>query len=244
MTKNELTSEKYGEIYQKFNSPITALDCGKRCGPHNVGGKPFCCDICHSVPTAYDNEWKYLQPKTDLWRPWNAETCEESVKEAQEEFDSLREETPDNMILLECLGPDDCQREFRTLICRQFPFFPYVDSNGVFIGLSYYSEYEETCWVISNLQVVTDQYRQEFIQTYDKLFPLMSRELNAYQYHSEHMREKFSKENRKIPLLHRNGENYLIDPQSEALEKINLESTRKFGPYKIMAEMPFPDEIE
>jgi len=148
------------------------------------------------------------------------------------------------MILLECLGPDDCQREFRTLICRQFPFFPYVDSNGVFIGLSYYSEYEETCWVISNLQVVTDQYRQEFIQTYDKLFPLMSRELNAYQYHSEHMREKFSKENRKIPLLHRNGENYLIDPQSEALEKINLESTRKFGPYKIMAEMPFPDEIE
>lgn len=57
MVQNRITSEEYKQIYKKFNAPITALDCGKRCAPYNVGGKPFCCDICHAVPTAYDNEW-------------------------------------------------------------------------------------------------------------------------------------------------------------------------------------------
>ncbi len=244
MTKKEITSADYREIYRNFSSPIMAFDCGKRCAPHNVGGKPFCCDICHSVPTAYDNEWKYLQPNTDFWRPWNAESCVESSKEAQEEYDSLRQETPDTMILLECLGPDDCQRDFRTLTCRQFPFFPYVDSSGKFIGLSYYSDHEESCWVISNLQVVTDAYRKEFVHTYDQIFSLMPKELDSFQYHSEYMRDQFNETKRTLPLLHRNGDNYQIDPQDEKLSPINLELLPKFGPYEIMAEMPFPDEIE
>lgn len=244
MVQNRITSEEYKQIYKNFNAPITALDCGKRCAPYNVGGKPFCCDICHAVPTAYDNEWVYLEPNTDLWHPWKAESCVDSAEEAEQEYDSLKKETPDNMVLLECMGPDACQRNYRTLTCRQFPFFPYINLMGEFLGMSYYWTYEETCWVISNLQVVTEEYLQEFIQTFELIFSRMPEELETYQYHSTYMRDEFNKMQRKLPLLHRDGTFYHINARTERLRQLKTNKLPKFGPYKIMAEMPFPDEIE
>ena len=71
----------------------------------------------------------------------------------------LRANTPKDMILLACLGPSQCEREFRALSCRQFPFFPYVTSDYRFIGLAYDLEFEAKCWVISNLAEVTLKYR-------------------------------------------------------------------------------------
>jgi hypothetical protein len=37
---------------------------------------------------------------------------------------------------------------------------------------------------------------------------------------------------RHIPLLHRNGRNYLINPESERLRPVTAESFPRFGPYK------------
>ncbi len=244
MTQKPLKPEKYRRIYQQFNSPITSLDCGKRCAPHNVGGIPFCCDIQHAVPTAYENEWKYLQKNTKLWHPWKADSLGESPKEAKEEFESLRLETPNNMILIECLGPEACERDYRSITCRQFPFFPYIDSEGEFLGLSYYWEYEESCWVISNLERVTEVYHQEFIDTFNNLFSELPEERIAYQIHSGIMRDEFEKMNRKISLLHLDGNLYQINPRNEKLKTIKSNELEKFGPYGIMADMPFPDELE
>src|SRR5690606_34927409 len=144
-------------FYDAFDAPIAAFDCGQRCAPYNPSGKPFCCDICHAVPTAYQPEWDYLRVSTDLWHEWQADKCVDSEEERQSELARLRAETPDNMVLLECLGPQACQRDYRALTCRQFPFFPYLTSDYRFIGLAYYWEYEEQCWVISNLAAVTPE---------------------------------------------------------------------------------------
>ena len=52
----DLTSEDVRGLYNNFNAPIARLDCGKKCAPHNPNDVPFCCDICHAVPAAYDGE--------------------------------------------------------------------------------------------------------------------------------------------------------------------------------------------
>lgn len=244
MTKTYLSADEVRQLYANFEAPIAALDCGQKCAPYNDGGKPFCCDICVAVPTLYQSEWDYLSARTDLWFEWKAESCTDTPEEAAEEVARLTEETQGTMILAECLGPAHCQREYRGLTCRQFPFFPYIDSQGNVLGLSYYWEYEDKCWVISHLDVVTAQYRQEFLQAFETIFERIPGEFENYQFHSQVMRDEFIEKRQAIPLLHRNGDAYKISPGSERLRKVAADQFPKRGPYKLAASMPFPDEAE
>ncbi|MBW8010619.1 MAG: hypothetical protein FVQ83_05165 [Chloroflexi bacterium] len=232
----------FADLYSGFQAPISEFDCGKKCAPHNPGGKPFCCDTCHAVPTVYHAEWDYLEANTDLWHIWRGDDCADTAADADAERARLQAETPDDMRLVACLGPDQCQRDFRGLTCRQFPFYPYLDSSGEFLGLSYYWEYEYQCWVISNLHVVQSAYREQFIKAFEQLFSHYPEDVNSYQAHSEEMRDKFNKQRRAIPLLHRNGFTYKISTHNERLRRVTVESLAKFGPYKIAAELPFPEE--
>lgn len=226
---SDLDEESIRNLYDAFDSPIASLDCGRKCAPHNPGGKPFCCDICHAVPAAYDSEWKYLKRYADLWHAWRGDECG-SLK--QRERAQLKSATPKSMILLACLGPSQCQRDFRALSCRQFPFFPYVTSDYRFVGLAYEWEFESKCWVISNLSRVTRKYREEFVRTYDLLFAMFQDEFENYAFHSERMRAEFIEQRRRIPLLHRNGKLYLISPASERLYLVPPGELPKFTPYR------------
>ena len=226
---SDLEAEEIRLIYSGFNSSIAEFDCGRKCSPHNPSGKPFCCDICHAVPAAYKSEWSYLEPNTALWHKWRGDECEDTTTK---DVARLKVDTPKNMVLLACLGPSQCQRDFRALSCRQFPFFPYVTSDYRFIGLAYEWEFESKCWVISNLPSVTQKYREEFIRTYDKLFALFQDEFEHYAYHSERMRAHFIQQKRRIPLLHRNGECYLISAGSERLQRSDVNRLPRFGFHK------------
>lgn len=235
----------FASFYADFEAPISQLDCGAKCAPHNPGGAPFCCDTCHAVPTLYQEEWQYLELNTDLWHEFRGDECAEiGAQGAEEERDRLQEETPDNMVLAACLGHQRCQREFRGLTCRQFPFFPYIDSQGEFLGLSYYWDFEESCWVISNLDVVTDEYKRQFIASFERIFTAMPEEHEAYSVHSEVMRDAFNEQRRAIPLLHRNGHTYKISTHNERMRRVSVDSLPKHGPYKVAAELPFPDELK
>src|SRR5689334_8553126 len=99
---SDLSVADIRQLYDGFDSPIAALDCGKKCAPHNPSGKPFCCDTCHAVPAAYKSEWKYLQKNTELWHTWRGDECGTT---STEERARLVGDTPKNMILLACLGP-------------------------------------------------------------------------------------------------------------------------------------------
>lgn len=226
---SDLGAEEIRSLYDGFNAPIAEFDCGKKCAPHNPSGKPFCCDICHAVPAAYKAEWKYLEQNTDLWHRWRGEECRETTPR---EIAHLKADTPKNMVLLACLGPSQCQRDFRALSCRQFPFFPYVSSDYRFLGLAYEWEFETRCWVISNLSNVSVTYRQEFIRTYDRLFAIFQTEFEQYAYHSERMRDHFIGQRRRFPLLHRNGVTYLVSPASERLKRVDTADLPHFGVYK------------
>lgn len=226
---SDLTASDLRALYNEFNSPIAKLDCGKKCAPHNPSGKPFCCDICHAIPAAYKSEWNYFEQGTSLWHKWRGDECEDTTSD---DLTRLKANLPDNMMLLACLGPSQCQRDFRALSCRQFPFFPYVTSEYRFIGLAYEWPFESVCWVISNLSQVTQRYREEFVRTYDTLFALFQDEFDHYAYHSEIMRTDFIKRKKRFPLLHRNGKYYLVSAASERLQRVNTGSLPRFGYYR------------
>lgn len=218
-------------LYNRFELPIMDVDCGQMCAPHNPNSKPFCCDICHAVPVAYQEEWEFLQSRTELWHVWRGDECAcEPVDPAD-----LRSETPGHLALLACKGPAYCERPNRTIACRQFPFFPYIDSNDLFLGLTYYWDFEPTCWVISNLGLVSAAYRKVFVRVFDEILARRDEELDSYAGSSEEMRETFQAKRRRIPLLHRNGGTYLISPASEAMRRVDPAVLRKFGPYRAAA---------
>ena len=100
------------------------------------------------------------------------------------------------------------------------------------------------CWLISNLELVTEVYRKEFIQAFKNIFSDMPKELEAFQIHSAHMRDEFLKMGRKPLVLDQDGKVFQIDPEKEILQRLDYKQLPKFGPYGIVADMPFPDELE
>lgn len=216
-TPADLASSDLEPIYKGFNAPVSIFDCGEKCSPHNPNGKPFCCDICHAVPAVYKSEWKYFQEKTDLWHRYRAGECSEKNSTGDHPIDPL----PAGMISLACLGPALCQRDFRAISCRAFPFFPYISSDHRFQGLACEWEYDSLCWVISNLQEVTQQYRNEFIRTFDSLLALFDDVFESYAFHSERLRAHAASRKKRFPLLHRNGGNYLVNPGSERMQRVS-----------------------
>jgi len=217
-----------GQLYQYFDEAVTPIDCGTKCAPNNPHGKPFCCDICYAVPAVYRQEWDFHQEETDLWHVWRGDECSHQAENPT----LLEEDTPANMVLLACLGPDRCQRPYRSISCRQFPFFPYITNDFRFLGMAYEWEFEKTCWVISNLDQVTHQFRQAFINFFNDLFSNWMLEMESYALKSEQMRTHYSASRRRIPILHHNGGYYLLSPASERIERISPARLPRFGLYK------------
>lgn len=216
MNNGKKPSLNFAALYAHFTAPIAAFDCGKHCAPYNPSGAPFCCDTRHAVPTVYEDEWLYLQVNTDLWHLWQGRSPTETRR--------LMTETPSNMRLVECLGYQHCQRDFRSLSCRAFPFFPYITRDDCFIGMTYYWQYEKTCWLISNLSTVTAQFQSEFFAAFDEVFINMPDEWDSYRNLAASMRRVFGRWKRSIPLLHRNGNCYKISPSSGCLRQASLEA--------------------
>jgi hypothetical protein len=219
----------FREQYQKFYENILDLDCGIKCSVFNPSGKPFCCDICEAVPAAYDQEWSYLRQNTDLWKVWHGDECSLTSDEIKE----IKEDTADYQILLACLGPALCQREYRAISCRQFPFFPYISRDYRFLGMAYEWHFETKCWVINYLDLIRKEYRNQFIGFYDDFFSLWPDDMESYACHSEQMRAEFIRQRRRIPVLHRNGGYYLISPRDERLRKVDSHSFQKHGFYHL-----------
>lgn len=224
----------FNGLYKQFESPITKFNCGYKCAPYNQKGVPFCCDTHHAIPTAYQSEWGYLKSHTNLWHLWNNSDFKHT--------NNLINLTPEGHVLIECLGHDKCQREYRSITCRSFPFFPYIDHNKSFIGLAYYWQYEDRCWILSNLQLITQQYLQEFIGAYQVLFDKFPEETENFRQYSIIMRRTFGRKKRAITIIHRNGNLYKLSPRNGRLRRLVYTDLQKFGPYKIAEKLPFLNE--
>lgn len=208
-------------IHDGLRASISRYDCGKKCAPLN-GGDPVCCTTDSAVPIAHKSEWKLLKSRTDLWhrfKPYDAATRK------------IVDEISDDCTAIECKGARFCERDNRTLACRAFPFFPYISREEEFVGLACFWEFEDRCWVISNLDVVNRKFVQEFVSVHEKLFKKDPQEKEYASTQSATGRRLFSRWKRFIPIIGRDG-GYLKElPHRGGIVKARLSEFKAHGPY-------------
>jgi hypothetical protein len=226
----------FRELYEIFSSPLSGLDCGQKCGPYNDYGVPVCCDINLVIPAAYEEEWVYLEAATDLWQLWKGSS--------REELNDMTESLQAGQTLIQCLGYKDCQRQFRSITCRAFPFYPYLDSSGYFMGLAYYDDFKEDCWIISNLEVISLQYILEFQTTYQRIFEIYPETRSGFHDYSGYIRDVSAGKSMDLVVLGFSGELLMIDPVTEKVSEGNFPDLAKFGPFLAARDLKFPDEID
>ena len=175
-----------------------------------------------------------MKEKTDLWQPWSSSNPIDA---------DLENDVQDGQVLLKCLGYQHCQRPFRTLTCRAFPFFPYLDSRGNFLGLVYFQEYRES--VLDN---------QQSLRRYPLTIRLnSSRRLSSFLSNTRNLKRVILSirlisgiENAlsgdKIILLDFDRKRILLDPDSEISHQVGYEDLESFGPFSITKDLIFPDE--
>lgn len=226
-------------LYKTFLSPISDLDCGAKCSAYNEHHVPFCCDTRHVIPLAYCSEWDYLSENADMWERIS---CNEIL-----DFEHLKEKIPPDQVMIKCQGHQKCQREYRSITCRSFPFFPYIDQKGNFIGLSYYWEYEDRCWIINHLDCVSPRFRDEFVFAYEYIFAHSNHEFANFRHQSIIMRRVFGRKKRAIPLISRfpspQLRYYKISPHNGRMRRVGVDSFAKHGNYNLVDKLPFADEI-
>lgn len=228
-----LDQDTFQKLYSDFAPPLAQIDCGSKCGPHNACGVPFCCDIEQVIPSAFEQEWAYLRENTDLWQPWSS-----SGDLAQELDDQLQ----DGQVLLMCKGHRECQRDFRTVTCRAFPFYPYLDQSGELRGLAYYPEFRQVCWIISNLDLVSQAFKEAFQKAFLAIFAIYPEYHQNFLGYCHYVRTGARERNEQILLLDFSGDVYVIDPQAERINQVEYKDLPAFGPYQITRELQFPDE--
>ena len=214
--------------YEKMHGMLQAsisekVDCGKMCAPLN-GGLPVCCTADHAVPVVTTGEWKHLKNTTEAWKKFKPKD-----KAGRKIVDELHEDCR----AIECKIAPFCDRSSRTLACRSFPFFPYFNKQEELIGLSYYWIFDDRCWIISNLQVVEDQYIQEMIETYEYLFKKDLEEKEAFLDESKRMRRVFGRKGKVIPIIGRDGGFFKVLPKTKGeVVPAKLSDFGAHGPYK------------
>lgn len=221
MKKKKALKKTYAEILDTFGASVVDTDCGQKCR-HLNDGIPVCCDTGHAIPIMSKSEWKVLKARTDLWHKFIPETPD--AEEVISDLDST-------CLAVECKGVKFCERDNRSLSCRAFPFFPYIDKDDNLLGLSYYWTFEDRCWVISNMKRVQEPFVQEFIASYESLFEADPGERQVFKDYSATMRRVFSRKKKPIYVIGPDMRYLMIKPKGAGIERVKAGALPKFEPY-------------
>jgi len=207
------TPDTYHRIFDFFDAPVSQVDCGQKCASLNEGS-PVCCDTRNAIPIMQNAEWRHLKQRSNLWRGFKP-------------FDSasrkITEELSRSCKAVECKGALNCERDSRSLACRTFPFFPYFTKAGEILGLSHYWNFEDRCWMISNMALVEQTFVDQFLKAYEILFEDDPGERQVFIDHSVSMRRVFSRWQRPIPVIGRSRQFYLVQPKDGGILTVSAE---------------------
>ena len=183
-----LTEKDFAFIYRNFDSTPVRFDCGKICAPKN-DGIPFCCDTGWLIPCTYKREFSYLIKRTDLWKRFRPKTKHEK---------RIIEETDKNTVFGQCLGHDRCDRKYRSVSCRIFPFEPYLDLEGNFLGMVYSYRLGNKCPLVDRPKIVSKKFISDQITMWNYIFERDAAEIEVYREESINVRRYLSRKKKPI----------------------------------------------
>ncbi len=220
-----ITPEHFKQLYAMFDAPVSKFDCGRKCAPLN-GGQPVCCTTDNAIPVVDKAEYKLLRSRTDLWGPYTPNDAASR---------KIVDELSSHCRAIECKGAAFCERDNRTIACRTFPFFPYITREGEFIGFSFYWDFEDRCWVISNLGIVEREFLRQMTAAMLLSFETDPEEYDVMKEHSANMRRVFSRRQAIIPLLGRPDTGaglFKVMPYTGEVRVAKLAEFKPVGVYK------------
>jgi len=188
MTLIKLKEKDFIYFYKLLNIPATNFDCGLYCSNNN---NPICCDQSKVIPVLYKNEFKYLE-KSKMWKKFIPKTKRDYY---------LYNSCGEDEIMANCQGSLNCIREYRSLICRTFPFYPYIDKNKNFLGLTYNYEFDNKCILISKPYLINKTFIQKSIKLWTIVFSKDINEFYAYQEVSRKIEKNRKKYNKMIEVF-------------------------------------------
>jgi len=213
--------QDYAVLYDRFQASVSRYDCGKYCAPLN-NGEPVCCTTGHAIPIMDKTEFKLLQTRSDLWHKFKITNAADR---------DLLSDMHKSCMAAECKGARHCERDNRSFACRAFPFYPYITREDKVVGLATYWTFEDRCWLMSNMQVVEQDFIEEFIIAYEMVFEKDSYERKVMREQSANHRRRFSRLNRIIPLIGREGGFFKVMPRSGEIRPAKITEFKKQGPF-------------
>ncbi|MBN1919066.1 MAG: hypothetical protein JW889_14265 [Verrucomicrobia bacterium] len=146
------------EFYALLDEEIADFDCGAVCAARNRNKMPYCCDISKAIPLMYFDEYEYVRRHSAMWRPY-------VPKDPKEKLDEL-----EYHLFVECPGPARCERPWRSIVCRIFPTYPYVDDDERAVGLFFNTCLRDKCHLVGRPELVRQAFIRNHVQFWNLLF--------------------------------------------------------------------------
>jgi hypothetical protein len=194
MTKKSIRQKDPGSInwqalYKSFSAQVCSVNCGALCAPFNRG-IPYCCKHRYQEPILFTGELAWLKTQTALWKhkPLNTRAHRRSAAAIE-----------DYIKYAHCKGIEQCERKYRSLACRFFPFEPYFESGKKFAGLVFMYRAAKRCPLIDHPTIrINQRYINQAIQVWKKIFAAYPREMELYIHNSRGLRLSMKLKNKRI----------------------------------------------
>ena len=73
-------------------------------------------------------------------------------------------------LYVECPGPSLCERQWRSIVCRIFPTYPYMDENGRATGLFFNTVLRDKCYLVGRPELVRTAFIRNHLELWNVLF--------------------------------------------------------------------------
>ncbi len=193
MSRPKLTDKRLRTWYQLLQPPMSDFDCGELCAPDN-DGIPNCCDHEWTIPLLFHEEYRYQRKRSSFWRRYPRRTKQQ--REEAEEFDSCH----DYACL--CPGVAKCKRDKRALVCRLYPFMPYVDYRRNILGLTFIHGEASKCPLIDRPDWAPPaDYVKNSLRYWREVFEIFPDELEVFVDLSKKARRRYRRMGSPLPIF-------------------------------------------
>ena len=195
MSDIRLSEKDFEKLYQILQASVTNFDCGAICSKKN-DGVPICCEVNVVIPVLYTHEFKYVSARCDLWR--------EFVPEDKSDQNMIDDCGYDDVMVL-CKGHKGCNRDYRSFVCRTFPFYPFISEEGVFMGMTYNYDFDGKCVLVNDHEAINKEYIRQFIEAWNYLFDIDEMEFEAHYDLCRDIEKKRKRERKPLHIINLEG---------------------------------------
>jgi hypothetical protein len=135
------------------------------------------------------------QKRSDLWRK-HVPTGPDA---------HLRDQARGCDVFAVCKGHQHCEREHRSLACRTFPFEPYLDHDGEFVGIVFAFDQAHLCQLITSEHEISPEFVRQGCAMWRRMFELDAEERAFYAGCSRTLRRQFGRRGESIPVFSEHG---------------------------------------